>query len=176
MVAFDVDAVIEVAVPHEGAAVVIVEDFAMPAEVLVVMGAEFDAAVFEPFHISALGHAILAEGGAVMLGGQLLEVAVGPPLVVEGALALDVEALAGHLLGIVVEPAAFPAMFEAFFEVDLVIEHAGFFIVAALDAGERFGGTGFEVDFVFALFEFGSAADGRQLFFGAGWEEKSECG
>lgn len=62
VVAFDEDAVLEVAVPHEGAAVVVVEDFAMPAEVFVVVGAEFDTAIFEPFHVSALGHAVFAEG------------------------------------------------------------------------------------------------------------------
>jgi hypothetical protein len=176
VVAFDVDAVVEVAVPHEGAAVVVVEDFAVPAEVFVVVGAEFDAAVFEPFHISALGHGIFAEGGAVMLGGELLEVAVGPPLEEEGALALDPEDLTRHLLGVVGEPAAFPAVFEAFFEVALVIEQAGFLIVAALNAGEGFGGAGFEVDFAFAFLEFGAAADRGEFFFGAGWEQGEEAG
>jgi hypothetical protein len=176
VVAFDEDAVVEVAVPHEGAAVVVVEDFAVPAEVFVVVGAEFDATVFEPFHIGTLGHGIFAEGGAVMLGGELFHVAVGPPLEEEGALALDPEDLTGHLLGVVVEPATFPTVFEAFFEVALVIEHAGFLIVATLDASEGFGGAGFEVEFAFALLEFGAAADGREFFFGAGWEEGEEAG
>ena len=174
--AFDVDAVVEVAVPHEGAAVVVVEDFAVPAEVFVVVGAEFDAAVFEPFHIGALGHGIFAEGGAVMLGGELLEVAVGPPLEEEGALALDIETLTGHLLGVFFEPATLPTVFEAFVEVAFVIEHAGFFFVAALNAGEGFGGAGFEVDFAFALFEFGAAADGGEFLFGAGREQGEEAG
>lgn len=176
MVAFDVDAVVEVAVPHEGAAVVVVEDFAVPAEVFVVVGAEFDAAVFEPFHVGALGHGIFAEGGAVMLGGELLEVAVGPPLEEEGALALDIEALTGHLLGVVVEPATFPTVFEALFIMALVVEQAGFFVVAALDAGEGFFGAGFEVNFAFTLFEFGAATDRGEFFFGAGWEQGEEAG
>ena len=174
--AFDEDAVVEVAVPHEGAAVVVVEDFAVPAEIFVVVGAEFDAAVLEPFHISALGHGVFAESGAVMLGGELLEVAVGPPLEEEGAFALDPEDLTRHLLGVVFEPAAFPAVFEAFFEVALVIEHAGFLSVTALDAGEGFGGAGFEVEFAFALLEFGAAADGREFFFGAGGDQGDEGG
>ena len=176
MVAFDVDAVVEVAVPHEGAAVVVVEDFAVPAEVFVVVGAEFDAAVFEPFHVGALGHGIFAESGAVMLGGELLEVAVGPPLEEEGALALDIEALTGHLLGVFVEPATFPTVFEALFIMALVVEHAGFFVVAALDAGEGFFGAGFKVNFAFTLFEFGAAADGGECFFGAGWEQGEGAG
>jgi hypothetical protein len=65
-------------------------------------------------------------------------------------------------------------VFEPFFEVALVIEHAGFLIVAALDAGKGFGGAGFEVDFAVALLEFGAAADGGGVFFGAGGEEKSD--
>lgn len=106
----------------------------------------------------------------------MFEVAVGPPLEEEGAFALDPEDLTGHLLGVIGEPAAFPAVFEAFFEMALVVEHAGIFIVAALGAVEGFGGTGFEVDFAFALFEFGAAADRGEFFFGAGGEDESECG
>lgn len=153
--------VFEHRIPHQLPAVVVVQHVAVPAELLVVVCPELDAAVLEPLHVGPVSDVVPSVILARALGGELLQIAVRPPLEVKSALPVHPDDLAGHLARIVLEPAPLPAVLAPVHVVALMNQSAAFLRVTALLAGEGLAGSRLVEKLVLLLLQLRPAAHGR---------------